>query len=186
MATPPPPAPGPGPTLACGIALGSNLGDRLHHLQRGLTLLLEQLPGARLSAVAPLYETAPVDCADGDPPFYNTVVEILSPLPPHPLRELTAAIERQLGRPDQRHRNAPRPLDLDLLYAGDLTLATDTLTLPHPRLAQRRFVLRPLADIRPHLRLPGQTRTIAELLAALPPGHDVHPLPTPWWPVTPK
>ncbi len=171
----------PEPTRACGIALGSNLGNRLENLQRGLAMLLQRLPEARLTAVAPLYETAPVDCAAGAPAFYNTVVEIESPLPPHPLRELTAAIERELGRPLGRARNAPRPLDLDLLYFGDLALMDETLTLPHPRLAQRRFVLQPLAAIRPGLRLPGQNQTVTALLATLPAADDMVEVSRNWW-----
>ncbi len=169
------------PSLPCGIALGSNVGDRLSHLRRGLTLLLERLPQARLTAAAPLYETAPVDCAEDSPAFYNTVVELECALPPHDLRAVTAGIERALGRPDERVQNAPRTLDLDLLYCGQFTLADDTLTLPHPRLAQRRFVLQPLAAIRPNLRLQGQSLTVRELLAALPPGDDVIEVTPQWW-----
>lgn len=166
---------------ACGIALGSNLGDRLGNLRQGLALLLQRLPEAKLTAVAPLYETAPVDCAGDSPPFYNSVVEIETPLPPLPLRKLTAAIERELGRPNQRLRNAPRPLDLDLLYYGDLILTEETLTLPHPRLTRRRFVLQPLADIRPGLLLPGQNQTVAELLAALPAENEVVVMAKEWF-----
>ena len=90
-------------------------------------------------------------------------------LDPALLLDHLAALEGQHGRPARRAHHAPRPLDLDILYAGHLVQHTARLTVPHPRLARRRFVLQPLADLRPQLLLPGHSRTIAQLLAALPP-----------------
>jgi 2-amino-4-hydroxy-6-hydroxymethyldihydropteridine diphosphokinase len=156
------------PRPGTGIALGSNMGDRLSALRAGLELLLERAPESRLLAAAPVYETEPVDCAPGTQAFLNTVVEIQTSLDPVSLRRLTAAIERELGRPDHRARNAPRPLDLDLLYHGDMVLDHPELQLPHPRMTQRRFVLAPLADIRPGLVLPGRAASVRDLLDALP------------------
>ena len=150
-----------------GIALGSNLGDRLAPFRLGLHEVLARLEGAHLVAAAPVYETAPVDCPPGSLSFYNSVVEISSPLAPHAMHKVLQAVERLLGRPQERERNAPRPLDLDILYAGRLRLDDETLTIPHPRLHQRRFVLQPLADIRPHLVLPGHTQTVAQMLGSL-------------------
>jgi 2-amino-4-hydroxy-6-hydroxymethyldihydropteridine diphosphokinase len=159
--------------VRCGIAVGSNVGDRLANLRCGVARLLEVVPRAKLTGVAPLYETAPVDCAPGTQAFLNSVVEIECALSPHELRELTAGVERWMGRPEWRERHAPRTLDLDLLYCGEAAVADEVLVIPHPRLGQRRFVLEPLAAIRADLVLPGQTATVGALLEALPGGGEV-------------
>lgn len=150
-----------------GIALGSNLGDRAENLRRGISLLLESVPEAELIARAALYETDPVDCTADAQAFLNTVIEITAPCTPQELHARLKAVESALGRPEQRERNSPRTLDLDLLYADDVISDDPELTLPHPRLHQRRFVLQPLADIRPELVLPAQNETIAALLQKL-------------------
>jgi 2-amino-4-hydroxy-6-hydroxymethyldihydropteridine diphosphokinase len=151
-----------------GIALGSNLGDRAENIRRGIELLLARVPNVILSASAPVYETEPVDCASGTQAFLNTVIEIDAGITPQELHVLLKTVESKLGRPEQRERNSPRTLDLDLLYADDLVSDDPVLILPHPRLHLRRFVLQPLADIRPELILPGQTQSVAKLLARLP------------------
>lgn len=151
-----------------GIALGSNLGDRAENIRRGIELLLARVPNVTLSAEAPVYETEPVDCAPGTQAFLNTVIEIEAECTPYELHAHLKAVESALGRPEQRERNSPRTLDLDLLYADDVISDDPVLTLPHPRLHERRFVLQPLADIRPDLMLPQQTLTVAELLVRLP------------------
>jgi len=150
-----------------GIALGSNLGDRAANMQRGIELLMVRVPGIRLNASAPVYETEPVDCAPGTQAFLNTVIEVAADCLPHELHAHLKAIEQALGRPEQRERNSPRTLDLDLLYADDVVSDDPELILPHPRMHLRRFVLEPLADIRPELVIPGQKVTVAELLAGL-------------------
>ena len=150
-----------------GIALGSNVGDRLHHLRVAMMELLRGPSGVELRKAAPLYETEPVDCADGAPRFFNTVVEVATNLEPLSLLHELRRIESLLGRSNAHEHHAPRTVDLDLLYADDLALQHPELTLPHPRTHQRRFVLQPLGDIRPDLVLPGQTRSVAELLAKL-------------------
>lgn len=150
------------------IALGSNLGDRLACLRAGRDFLLALHEGPAPAAISPVYETDPVGCPPGSAAFLNAVIEIETSLEPEALLDAFTAFERDLGRPPERAVNAPRPLDLDILYAGTTAKRTAALTLPHPRLAQRRFVLQPLADIRPHLVLPGQTRTVAQLLFTLP------------------
>lgn len=152
---------------AFGIALGSNLGDREANFRRGVQRLLERIPGARMSAAASLYETEPVDCAPGTAAFLNTVIEIEAPLSPPELHRHLKAVEQAMGRPAEREKNAPRTLDLDVLYAGDYISADPELTVPHPRLHLRRFVLQPLAEIRPGLIVPGMHETVARLLAAL-------------------
>ena len=150
-----------------GIALGSNLGDRAANLRRGVELLMQRVPGIRLVASGGIYETEPVDCASGTQAFLNSVIEIEAACSPHELHARLAAVEQALGRPAEREKNAPRTLDLDVLYAGDFVSSDPALILPHPRLHLRRFVLQPLADIRPNLKLPGHDLTIGQHLAAL-------------------
>jgi len=151
-----------------GIALGSNLGERLAKLQAARELLRRVArPGAKLLQ-APIYQTAPVACPDGSPDFFNTVVEIGFTGTPRDLLAHTQAIEAALGREPDALRNAPRLIDIDLLYFGNASLAADGLVLPHPRLTRRRFVLQPLADIRPELVLPGDHLTISDHLTRLP------------------
>jgi 2-amino-4-hydroxy-6-hydroxymethyldihydropteridine diphosphokinase len=150
-----------------GIALGSNLGDRLHHLQSAVEMILKGVPGAQLRAAAPVYETDPVECPEGAGSFYNTVIEIAADREPLPLLEELRLIEFRLGRPHEHGHHTPRTVDLDLLYADGIAMHHSDLVLPHPRLHERRFVLQPLADIRPDLILPGQTKSVADLLASL-------------------
>ncbi len=153
----------------CGLSLGSNIGDRLRLLQtaaQAIDLLADFSQPSLKSAV---YETEPIGCAPGTAPFLNAVVEIGYFGEPEPLLDRLRAVESALGRPAGREKNTPRPMDIDLLYADDLVIRSERLELPHPRLAERRFVLAPLADIRPGLRLPGHDRSVRDLLAALPP-----------------
>jgi 2-amino-4-hydroxy-6-hydroxymethyldihydropteridine diphosphokinase len=159
----------PNPLLSVGIALGSNLGDRLANLRAGRAAAERWHRGDRPAAVSAVYETEPVDCPPGSAPFLNAVMEIQTSLQPAELLARLRAVEIELGRATRAARNAPRPLDLDILYAGDLLIDTLELSMPHPRMTTRRFVLQPLSDIRPDLVLPGQEHTIAALLAALPP-----------------
>ena len=116
---------------------------------------------------APVYQTEPVECPDDSPDFYNTVIEIGYTGSPHDLLDLTQAIEFRLGRLAVPERNAPRVIDVDILYFGDERIEGEILDLPHPRLTCRRFVLQPLADIRPDLILPGDQVSIAEHLRHL-------------------
>ena len=153
--------------MRTAIALGSNLGDRLANLSAGREAVL-RLPGVSAPVLlSRVYETEPVGTGPDAGAFLNAVMEV--EFTGHPLALLAAlrSIESALGRPTRHPRNTPRTLDLDILYAGDLVLSNDTLILPHPRLHLRRFVLAPLNDIRPGLRLPGQARTVSELLAHL-------------------
>ncbi len=151
-----------------GIALGSNLGPRLANLQAARDLLRSLArPGTKLLQ-APIYQTAPLHCPTGSPDFFNTVVEIDYDATPDELLHHTQAIETALGRTRiAAATNAPRLIDVDILYFDAAARQTAELQLPHPRLRQRRFVLQPLADIRPHLILPGDDLTIAEHLARL-------------------
>ena len=150
-----------------GIALGSNVGDRLANLRAAASHLREIATPGEPVLTAPIYQTEPRHCPPGSPDFHNSVIEIGFAGDPHALLEKTRAIETRLGRVRHAARNAPRVIDLDLLYLGDMCCADGELVLPHPRVAERRFVLQPLADIRPDLLLPGQSLTIAGLLEIL-------------------
>lgn len=133
-----------------GISLGSNLGDRIVHLRSAI----ERLAPVRSSPhllLSPVFETDPVDCPEGSGAFYNAVIEIETDLAPLELLAATQAIERALGRPEVRAVNAPRTVDLDLLYYDDLAMMAPGLELPHPRMFLRAFVLKPLMAIRPDL-----------------------------------
>ncbi len=154
--------------MRAGVAFGSNLGDRLGHLQAASAevMCIEKLePPIQVSAI---YETEPVDCDAAAGKFLNAVIEIGYTGDAMELLQRLREIEKKLGRPSRRERNASRTLDLDLLYFGDALLSTPELELPHPRMTTRRFVLAPLAEIRPDLVLPSQKKTVTELLAALP------------------
>jgi 2-amino-4-hydroxy-6-hydroxymethyldihydropteridine diphosphokinase len=156
--------------VEAGLSLGSNLGDRLAHLRAARTRLAA-LPGVRIVAAAPVYETEPVGvtAAHRDLGFLNTVLILACPLPPAELAAAAHAIEAALGRrrsPNDRY--APRPIDIDILYIGDRVLRDDDLTIPHPEWTRRRFVVQPLADVRPALVLPGESRTCRAVLSALP------------------
>src|SRR5215212_2216946 len=148
------------------VGMGSNLGDRAGNL----LLALRGMTGAGLNVarLSSAYETEPVGVFEEQPPFLNMVAELRAPLPPpEELLRLLLDIERSLGRSRTRPL-APRTLDLDLLlYGGELS-AIEALTLPHPRLHLRRFVLAPLADLIPHSPHPTFNTTFAELLAATP------------------
>ncbi|RYD38007.1 MAG: 2-amino-4-hydroxy-6-hydroxymethyldihydropteridine diphosphokinase, partial [Verrucomicrobiaceae bacterium] len=139
-----------------GIALGSNLGDRLANIRAAIAELRQiAVPGEPLLE-ASVWQTEPKLCPPGSPMFLNTVVEIAFEDAPFELLEMTKAIEKRLGRAAVAERNAPRVIDVDLLYFGERIIDTEELALPHPRITERRFVLQPLAEIRPELVLPGQ------------------------------
>ncbi len=147
------------------VALGSNLQDPAQQVIQGFELLA-RLPGTQLVKRSSLYRTAPVGY-DNQPDFINAVAEIDTELgAPELLRALLAAETRQ-GR-ERPFPNAPRVLDLDLLLYDDLTLHTPELTLPHPRMQERGFVLHPLAEIAPDLQIKGHGRVI-DLAQKLPP-----------------
>jgi 2-amino-4-hydroxy-6-hydroxymethyldihydropteridine diphosphokinase len=153
--------------VRAGVALGSNLGDRLAQLRTGRerVLALSGVSGPGLSSR--VYQTEPVGTGPEAGAFLNAVIEVEFTGQPIELLEALQEIEAALGRPSKRPRNAPRTLDLDILYVGNLVLSNEEVVIPHPRLHLRRFVLTPLADIRPELVLPGQQRRVAELLASL-------------------
>jgi len=114
-----------------------------------------------------IYETDPVGCESGAAKFLNAAIEFGYDGEPENLLHALANIEKMLGRPADHARNVSRNIDLDLLYCGEALIATNELHLPHPRIVGREFVLRPLADIRPDLVLPGQAESVVQLLGAL-------------------
>ncbi len=147
------------------IALGSNLGDR----EAILVAATDRLGGlGRVVARSSLYQTEPVGYRD-QPAFLNAALALETELEPLPLLYALLSIERELGRDRSRGLpKGPRILDLDLLLLGDAIVAAEDLTLPHPALAHRRFVLAPLAEIAPDLRHPQLKQTMTDLLAQLP------------------
>jgi 2-amino-4-hydroxy-6-hydroxymethyldihydropteridine diphosphokinase len=116
---------------------------------------------------SPIYETEPVGCEPGAGKFLNAVLEFEYEGDPATLLDQLAGIEESLGRERDHARNVSRKIDIDLLYFGALRIDDERLQLPHRRMHQRKFVLQPLADIRPELVLPNQTATVRELLAQL-------------------
>lgn len=151
------------------LSLGTNLGDRRANLKTAHDAL-GALPGTRIVARAPLYETEPVGVPEAyrDIRYLNTILVLETALDPEAFSTAMHAIEEQQGRRRGKVRNVPRIIDIDLIALGEALRDTPELRLPHPEALQRRFVCQPLADVRPDLRLPGQTRTIREQLATLP------------------
>lgn len=141
------------------VGLGANLGDPAASL-RAAFAALAALPRTRLIARSSLYRSAPVDAVGPD--FLNAVARVATGLSAHELLAQLLAIEMRHGR-ERPFRNAPRTLDLDLLLFGDESIATAALTVPHPRLHQRAFVLAPMAELSPDLHVPGRGR-VADLL----------------------
>jgi len=144
----------------CFIALGANLGDPVATVKAAI-LALRELPRTEFVAASSLYRTAPVGLKH-QPDFINAVVELIAVSPAPTLLESLFAIEERFGR-RRSVKNAPRTLDLDLLLHGDLVSNDPQLTLPHPRLHERAFVLAPLAEIAPRLIVPGRG-SVRELL----------------------
>ena len=153
--------------MRTGVALGSNLGDRLSNLRAARKAIL-QLPGVTPPILASaIYETEPIDCEPGAGKFLNAVLEFNYEGNPLELLKWLGELEQALGRLTDHPRSVSRKVDIDLLYFGTTKIDKKELQLPHPRMHLRRFVLQPLAEIRPDLVLPNQTKTVRELLAQL-------------------
>ncbi len=140
------------------LCLGSNLGSREDNLKKVMDLISHRL---RLDKVSSIYDTAPVDIPQ--PRFLNMVCEVSTTLPPAALLALLQGFELMLGRIPGRS-GLPRPMDIDILLYGDLVLNSPELTIPHPKMAEREFVLTPLAEITPDLVHPVLKKTIKDLL----------------------
>jgi 2-amino-4-hydroxy-6-hydroxymethyldihydropteridine diphosphokinase len=155
--------------MEAALSLGANMGDRLAQLKAARDRLAA-LPDTELAACSGVYETEPVDVRPeyADKAFLNAVLVLRTELPPEALLDAVQRIETELGRVRTADRNAPRPIDIDVLYVDGERRADARLDLPHPRWARRRFVVQPLADVRPERVLPGEGRSVRAVLAALP------------------
>ncbi len=149
------------------VALGSNLGNSAEIILEAIDRLrsLSEKP----LLISSLWQTTPVDCPPGSSLFINAAVGLLPRLgeTPESLLAKLQQLEKHFGRQPKKVLNEPRPLDLDLISFGNETRSTPTLILPHPRAHLRKFVLQPLAELAPGLILPGQARTVSDLLTGL-------------------
>ncbi len=166
--------------MRVGVALGSNIGDRMENLRHGRRAIFS-LPGVTGPFLASsVYATAPIDCESGAGEFLNAVIEFGYESNPRNLLREFGKIEASLGRPSRHARNESRTMDVDLLYADDMQVHDPDLDIPHPRMTSRLFVMQPLAEIRPELILPGQQESVAEIVAALQKSDTIRPLTNEW------
>lgn len=155
--------------MKAGIGLGSNVGDRLQHLQHAKNYLLSLSP-ERWHQASPVYETEPVGCSVGAGKFLNAVLEIEFTGAPKTLLKKVLAYEKAHGRDRSAGPNASRTIDLDILYFGEQEVRTKDLVIPHSRIPERRFVLVPLSTICPDRIIKGTGKTVRQLLRDLPEG----------------
>jgi 2-amino-4-hydroxy-6-hydroxymethyldihydropteridine diphosphokinase len=152
------------------LGLGSNVGDRRGHLESAIAELPRH--DVRVLASSSVYETEPVGLVLDQREFFNACVRVDTGLGPEELLDACKAVERVLGREPGGVRHGPRPIDVDVLLLGDVRFESDRLTLPHPEVSSRRFVLVPLLELDPELTLPDRTR-LADALEELGPGQEV-------------
>lgn len=141
------------------LSLGSNLNERYANLRRAIALLREHMS---VTAISPVYATEPWGDKN-QPPFLNICVAASTALAPHDVLHLIKSIEQEMGR-QPSHRWGPRLIDIDIIFYDNLVLQDEALIIPHPRLAERAFVLAPLADLIPDFRHPQMGETVQELL----------------------
>ena len=168
--------------MELGLSLGSNRGDRIANLRKAHRALLE-IADARAVVRSPLYETEPVDVRPEFQhlKFLNSVLILETEHTAKAWLTWIGEIEDRLGRErDKGDRNAPRDIDIDIIFAGGGLIDSGGLTVPHPRWAERRFVVQPLADVRPHLILPGMKTTVSDLLVNLPGADELVQLQEDW------
>ena len=152
------------------LGLGSNVGDRRANLQGAVDAL--QRPSLHVLAASSVYETEPVGLVMDQPDFYNACLKIDTEAQPEELLDTCKAVERELGRVPGGPRHGPRPIDVDVLLLGELEHHSERLTLPHPEVRSRRFVLVPLLELDPGLTLPDGTE-LGHALRELEPGQEV-------------
>ena len=148
------------------LAVGSNKGDRTAMIRGAVQGL--RAGSFEVKELSPLYETCPVDCEEGTPSFLNGVVRGFWRKTPESLLNLCQELERRAGRPEKHSSRQSRELDLDIIIFGQEIIRTGRLTVPHPRAAQRAFVLVPLHDLAPETLFPDCGKTVADLLKNLP------------------
>jgi len=155
--------------MEVGLSLGSNLGHRLGNLRESCERL-EAIPGVAILLRSGVYETEPVDVDPEfkDQAFLNAIIVIETDLDPETVSRRAHEIEMAMGRIRSDDKNTPRTIDVDIIYAADLRREDVDLTLPHPRWSERRFVVQPLADVRPGLILPGTHESVQNALDSLP------------------
>jgi 2-amino-4-hydroxy-6-hydroxymethyldihydropteridine diphosphokinase len=152
------------------LGLGSNIGDRRSYLQAAAAALPEL--GISVLASSSVYETEPVGLVLDQRDFYNACLRIETELDPEPLLDVCKQVEREIGREAGGVRHGPRVIDVDLLLLARVQYSSERLTLPHPEVSTRRFVLVPLLELDPELTLPSGER-LADTLAGLPAGRAV-------------
>ena len=153
-----------GENIKAYIGLGANIGDRKENLDRAIALL-KNTPGIRVTAISDYINTSPVGYVD-QPDFLNAVAELETELSPHEMLKVCNNIEQELKRKRIIHWG-PRTIDLDILLYGNLVLQDEVLTIPHPRMHEREFVMKPLNEIAPEAFHPIQNRKISELYEEL-------------------
>lgn len=161
--------------MEIGFSLGSNLYNRKRLLMQAKNLLLSA-PRTRFVDQSPIYETTPVDVKPEyqDMAYLNSVVIVDSDLPLESWLSYIGKIENMLGRErNEADRNAPRPIDIDIIYAGSQIIDSGGLEVPHPRWAERRFVVQPLNDVRPGMVLPEAKKPVSDILRSLPPDNGL-------------
>lgn len=160
--------------METGFSLGSNLGGRLRLLSQAKTLILMDSK-VKFIDQSSAYETEPVDVKEAyqEYKFLNSVLLVESPYTAKEWLPKIKRIEQTLHRVRTEDRNAPRPIDIDLLFCGDERVDSDLLQVPHPRWAERRFVLEPLAEVRAGFVMPGAQGSVGKILAQLPANGDV-------------
>lgn len=167
--------------MEIGFSLGSNMHNRKRLLMQAKNLLLSA-PRTRFVDQSPIYETTPVDVKPEyqDMAYLNSVVILESELPLESWLSYIGKIETNLGRERSDDRNAPRPIDIDIIYSGNQVVDSGGLEVPHPRWAQRRFVVQPLCDVRPNLVIPESHEPVSDILHSLPPDEGLRVFDEKW------
>lgn len=165
-----------------GLSLGSNLGDKVTNIRAAAEKLIH-FDDTRLVGKSALYETEPVDVREEFQhlKFLNSVMIVASTASADEWLKRIGQVETELGRVrDADDKNVPRPVDVDIIFYGDQLIGSGGLVVPHPRWAERRFVVQPLADLQPERILPGMEASVGKILSGLPGAEGLHRLETDW------